>query len=138
MSSGTLSHKSFLRSLLEAFGERLNNQAIAGSLALAGASLLSRLAWAALQAASARVKERLFSVYIIPKNTAQYAYFMAWLKVPPPPSLTHSLTHSNTQTLTLTYPFPFVLQDQPGVATGVMQVRTHVCSLNTSTHSLTH
>jgi hypothetical protein len=137
MSSGTLSHKSFLRSLLEAFGERLNNQAIAGSLALAGASLLSRLAWAALQAASARVKERLFSVYIIPKNTAQYAYFMAWLKVPPPP-LTHSLTHSNTQTLTLTYPFPFVLQDQPGVATGVMQVRTHVCSLNTSTHSLTH
>ena len=97
MSSGTLSHKSFLRSLLEAFGERLNNQAIAGSLALAGASLLSRLAWAALQAASARVNERLFSVYIIPKNTAQYAYFMAWLKVPSP--LTHSLTHSNTPTL---------------------------------------
>lgn len=79
--SGAVCSKSFIRSLFDAFGERLNNQAIAGSIALAGASLLSNIAWKLFVVISTRVREALFSVYIIPKNTAQYTYFMAWLKV---------------------------------------------------------
>ena len=123
----TVSCKSFLSSLFEAFSDRLNNQAIAGSIALAGASLLSKIAWKFFVVISSRIKEALFSVYIIPKNTAQYTYFMAWLKVKKVRiqlSILHVLSFMYCKVLL--YFFSCVWQqNQPAISTGVMQVRGH-------------
>ena len=73
--------KSFLQSLFDAFSNQLSNQAIAGSVALAGASLLGSCVKRLFNVMMKRIKETVFSVYIIPKSSPQYLYFMAWLKV---------------------------------------------------------
>jgi hypothetical protein len=73
-------------SFSELFSSQFRNQTIAGSFALGGAALLTKSSLNVVKYLKELVTKSIFTVYIIPKRTPQYTYFVAWLKAQPVPS----------------------------------------------------
>lgn len=74
---------SFLTAFISVLKEQFSNQAIAGSLALGGAAIITSIGWNIINYIKKEIFKRLFTVYIIPKNTIQYQYLLSWLKKQP-------------------------------------------------------
>ena len=74
---------SFLTSFLTVLEQQFNNQAVAGSLALGGAALLTSIGWKLINYLRSEIFKRLFTIYIIPKHSIQYNYLLSWLKKQP-------------------------------------------------------
>ena len=79
LDSLTLFGQTFVDTLLR----QLDNQTIAGGLALGGASIFAQLGWKVLRLVRSTLFRAIFTVYVIPKSSVQYRYLLEWLRSQP-------------------------------------------------------
>jgi hypothetical protein len=72
--------ETFFNTFLSVLKDQFNNQTVAGSIALGGAALITSVGWKLFSLIKSEIFKRLFTIYIIPKNTPQYQYLISWLK----------------------------------------------------------
>jgi hypothetical protein len=72
--------ETFFQTFFAVLKDQFNNQTVAGSIALGGAALITSVGWKFFSFIRSEILKRLFTIYIIPKNTPQYQYLISWLK----------------------------------------------------------